>query len=336
MTIETLTRAQFASDLGYTDADGNPSERATAQFMRDALVRWGMCPRRALLKHAREQLRAGEVPTDVVPRVLERLVALGECAEVAVGHEAYVLPAEPRWVASGGGLAVLLGPIAPPAEAPRLVAALPADIAVRVHVRSEEQAATLEACGARQVSLAEWLHPLTYLRHVTRRSGEPVRADRVGLVEFWERLVDVVSAEGLLVDEDAEVRFVTGAPGGFFGRHTAAALEGRWRDDAPDGVWCAYRRGHGDGNWLPTLVSVDGIERRALDLFDHDEWRWALLARSRAVGVEEIVERSGDGVQVTWPLPAQLRAAMDIVGVPTGAWRWRVAADAPDLWTLLK
>lgn len=336
MTIETLTRAQLASDLGYTDADGNPSERAIAQCMRDALVRWGMCPRRALLKHAREQLRAGEVPTDVVPRVLERLVALGECAEVAVGHEAYVVPAEPRWVASGGGLAVLLGPITPPAGAPRLIAVGPADVAVRVHVGSEEQAATLEACGARQVSLAEWLHPPTYTRHAARRSGEPVRVDRVGLVEFWERLVDVVSAEGLLIDGDAEVRVVAGPPGGFFGRHTAAALEGRWRNDAPDGVWCAYRRGHGDGNWLPTLLSVEGGERRALDLFDHDEWRWSLLARSRAVGVEEVVERSGDEVHVTCPLPAQLRAAMDICGVPTGVWRWRVATDAPDLWTLLK
>ena len=67
MTIETLTRAQLASDLSYTDAEGNPSQRAIAQFMRDALVRWGMCPKRALLKHAREQLRAGDVATDTVP-----------------------------------------------------------------------------------------------------------------------------------------------------------------------------------------------------------------------------------------------------------------------------
>jgi len=35
-------------------------------------------------------------------------------------------------------------------------------------------------------------------------------------------------------------------------------------------------------------------------------------------------------------LPAQLRAAMDIIGVPTGPWRWRVAEEAPDLWSLLR
>ncbi|WP_375757414.1 hypothetical protein [Corallococcus exercitus] len=336
MTIETLTRAQLASDLGYTDVEGKPSERAIAQFMRDALGRWGLCPKRALLKHARDQLRAGDVQTDTVPRVFERLVALGECAEVGVGHEAYVAPAEPRWVASGGGLAVLLGPIAAPGETPRLASLDPTDVAVRVHVEGEEHAATLEARGARQVSLEEWLHPLAYLHHAARRSGEAARGDQLGLATFWERLVDAVSADGLQIDPDAEVRAVVGEPGGFFGRHTAATIEGRWRDDLPDGVWCAYRRGHGDGHWLPSLISVDGEDRRALDLFNGDEWRWALLARSRAVGPEEIVRRDGEEVHVTWPLPAQLRAAMDIAGVPTGVWRWRLAADAPDLWALLR
>lgn len=336
MTIATLTRAQLANDLGYTDGEGNPSEHAIAQFMRDALGRWGMCPKRALLKHAREQLRAGDVPTDTVPRVLERLVALGECAEVAVGHEAYVAPAEPRWVASGGGLAVLLGPTAVPGETPRVTTLGPADIAVRVHVETEVQAAALEACGARQVSLAEWLHPLGFLRHAARRAGDPVRGDQHHLAKFWARLNDALSEEGLQIDPDAEVRAVVGEPGGFFGRHTAETVEGRWRGDPTDGVWCAYRRGHGDGHWLPTLISVDGGERRALDLFDDDEWRWALLARSRAVGPEEVCRRLGDETIVTWPLPAQVRAAMDIVGVPSGRWRWRVAEDAPDPWALLK
>lgn len=336
MSIETLSRAQLASDLEYTDAEGNVSERVIAQFMRDALGRWGLCPKRALLKHAREQLRAGDVSTDVVPRVLDRLIALTECAEVAVGHEVYIAPAEPRWVASGGGIAVLLGPIAVPCETPRLATVDPGDVAVRIRVENEEQAATLDARGARQVSLAEWLHPLGFLRQAVRRTGDAVRGDLCDLANFWERLVDAVSKEALQLDSDAELRVVTGEPGEFFGRHAAPAIEGRWRNDPPDGVWCAYRRGHGDGHWLPTLISVDGYERRALDLFDDDEWRWALLARSRAVGPAEVCRRSGDEATVTWPLPSQLRAAMDIVGVPSGRWRWRLANDAPDLWALLR
>jgi hypothetical protein len=335
MTIETLTRAQFASELGHIDPGGNASPRAIAQSMRDAMRRWGLCPKRALLKHAREQLRAGDVPTDTVPQVLERLVALGECVEVAIGHEAYIAPAEPRWIASGGGLAVLLGPVDVPPEIARLETLEPTDLAARVQVVSEEQAATLEARGARQVSLADWLHPLGYLRHVARRSGDAVRADRFPLATFWEHLAAAATEEGLQVGPDAEIRFVAGAPGGFFGRRAAATLEGRWQDSAPDGMWCAYRRGHGDAHWIPTLVSVDGNDRRAFDLFDEDEWRWALLARSRAIGPEEVIQHSGDEVQVTWPLPEQLRAALDIVGLPSGRWRWRVTANAPDLWALL-
>jgi hypothetical protein len=336
MTIETLTRAQLANDLGYTDADGKPSERAIAQFMRDALGRWGLCSKRALLKHAREQLRAGDVSTDSVPNVLERLVALGECAAVTVGHEAYVAPAEPRWIASGGGLAVLLGSITVPVGMPRFATLDQLDVAVRVHLAGEEEAATLGARGARQVSLAEWIHPLGFLRHAARRAGNAVRGDQCDLAAFWGRLADAISVEGLQSEPGAEIRVVVGEPGGFFGRHTAVTTEGRWRDDAPDGVWCAYRRGHGDGHWLPTLISVDGDERRSLDLFDNDEWKWALLARSHAVGPVEVCRWSGGEAVVTWPLPAQLRAAMDIVGVPAGRWRWRVAEDAPDIWVLLR
>ncbi len=334
--LETIKRARLASDLGLVDDEGKLSERLIAQFMRDALTRWGMCPKRALHKHARDQLRACDVPTDIVPRVLNRLVALGECTEVAVGYEAYVLPGEPRWIASSEGLAVLLGPVVAPAETPRMLTPDPSDIVVRIQVESEEQAATLMAHRARQVSLAEWLHPLGYLRHAVQRSGEAIRCDQVNLATFWERLVAAISLEGLQIAPDAEVRAVVGEPGGFFGQHAAATLEGRWQTDIPDGVWCAYRRGHGDGHWLPILISVDGDDRRALDLFDDDEWRWALLARSRAVGPEEVVQHSGDVVQVTWHLPAQLWAALDIVGIPTGSWRWRVAADGPDLWSLLK
>jgi hypothetical protein len=336
MTIECLSKAQLARDLGYTDGYGKPSPRAIAQCMREALLRWGMCPRRALFAHARAQLRAFDIPTDVVPQVLEQLVNLGECEEVGVGHEEYVVPAEARWIDCGGGRAVLLGPVAPPSNTPRLDSDDHTDVAIRVHLKSEEQAAALEARGVRQTSLSEWLQPLTCLKHVSRRTDEPVRVDRFNLISFWEFLVNLVDTEGPLLGPDAEIRFMCGQPGGFFGQVTEAMLEGRWRDQAPEGVWCAYRRGYGDHNWIPTLVSIAGTERRALDLFDHDEWRWALLARSHAVGPEEVVVRSGEEVHVTWPLPAQLRAAMNMVGIPAGVWRWRVAADAPDVWTLLK
>lgn len=284
MTVETLRKAEFVRELGYVDLEGNPSARAIAQLLRDAMGRWGLSPRRALLRYARDQLRAGEVPVDRVPEVLERLVMLGECAEVAIGHDLFIAPSEPRWTAIGGGRAVLLGPIAVPAGLYRETGLPPEDIVVRVALGSEDMAAALDAGGWRQVSLEEWLHPCDFLRHVARREAGAVRGDQWDLVRFWELLVSVIVDEGLLLGPDAEVRAVVGTAGSFFGRHAAAGVEGRWGERPPNGVWCAYRRGHGDDRWLPTLVSVDGKERRALDLFDDDEWRWALLARSKAIG----------------------------------------------------
>lgn len=335
MIVETLTRTEFAHALGYVDAGGIPSERAIARLLRGALSRWGLSPKRALLKYARDELRAGDVAIDKVPAVLERLVALGECAEVTAGHEIFIAPAEPRWIATGGGCAVLLGPLAVPAEFSQVNDLPPDDVAVRIALRSEEGSAALDAAGARQVTLEEWLRPHDYLRHVARREADSVRGDQWDLSRFWERLVSALVEEGLPLSSDAELRAVVGPPGGFFGRATAAGVEGRWASSPPNGVWCAYRRGHGTDRWLPALVSVDGDERRAIDLFDADEWRWALFARSRAVGAAEVFMRAGGEERVTWPLPTQLRAAMDIIGVPLGSWRWRVAADAPELWSLL-
>lgn len=336
MTIEPLTRAEHARERGLVDTDGNPSERAIAQILRDAAGRWGLSPRRALLQHAREELRAGDVPVNLVPGVLERLVALGECAEVTVGHEVFIAPSEPRWIAIGGGRAALLGSSAVPSQLTELPGLPPRDVIVRIIIESEEQAATLEASGARQIPIQEWLHPIGYLRHVAHREGKAVRADQWDLAQYWERLRLALDEEGLLLGADAELRAVVGEPGGFFGRLLPTGVEGRWAERLPDGVWCAYRRGHGADRWLPTLVSVDGDDRRALDLFDDDEWQWALLARSKAVGVAEVVHRTGGEELVTWPLPLQLRAAMDIIGVPAGPWRWRVEEGAPDVWSLLK
>lgn len=336
MTAETLTRAELARELGYVDAKGNPNDRATAQLLRDALGRWGLSPKRAVVGFARDQLRAGDVPAERVLKLLERLVVFGECAEVAVGHESFIAPTEPRWIAVGGGRAVLLGPLAAPAGLSPVAALPPDDVVIRVTLDSEEAAATLDAGGWRQASLEEWLRPPGFLQHVARREAEAVRGDQWDLARFWERLVSALAEEGLLLSPDAEFRAVVGTAGSFFGRHTAAGIEGRWREQPPNGVWCAYRRGHGNDRWLPTLISVDGDERRALDLFDDDEWRWALLARSRAFDVPEVSSRAVGEERVTWPLPAQLRAAMDIIGVPAGPWRWRVAEDAPDLWSLLR
>ena len=331
--MPSLARAGLVTD------DGEVSEHGLAELLRAPLARWGLSPRAAVLRHARGQLEAAgllERASNLAGKVLGRMVRLGECEEVGIGHERYVAPARPRWIRTGEESATLLS-VAPTPEG--IVELCPeargTDIARRVQVRSEEDLAALRMAGVREISFEEWLQPYGYLLHAMRRRGCPVRSDEINLSRFWELLVAEVASYGLPLGGEGEVRVAAGEPGGYFGRLNAPDCEGRWSNVAPDGVWCAYRRGYGTAHWIPTIVAVDGGHRLTVDLYDGDEWRWALLARGRSSGTDERVERTDGQVRVSFPAPYQLVAAMDILGPPRGAWLWEVSPTAPDPWMAL-
>ena len=335
MKLWMQSRAQLSARFDYLDAEGRPRDRTIANIVRTPLSRWGLSPKRAVLKHARTEFRAGGIE-DVsdIPRILRRLIDIGECEEVYVGPECYLAPATPRWISVGEGVSVFLGV----SEVPHGLSLLDSnhrDIVRRLHVGSDEDAATLELAGVQEASLSEWLIPPGYIRHASRRMRRPARLDRVPLGGFWDLLEHALTVEGLTVSVDAEVRFLGERPGDFFGRHNSLHPEGRWTTDPGEGRWCAYRRGYGDTHWHPCIVAVAGDSLRALDLYNEDEWRWAVLARGRRVGAEEVVRTNGQRVQLTFPAPVQLRTAMDILGSPSGAWAWDVSPAGPDLWRLL-
>jgi len=333
MKLETISKSQLAQEWALVGADGEVNRRAIATFLRAALARWGLSPKRAVLKHARDQLRAaGVAAEDQVPSVLDGLKDLCECAEVFVRDEPYLAPSEPRWLRTGTNAAAFLGVAGPPEDVEIIRSGEAGDLVQRIRVGSEEDAAALEVAGAREVSISEWLTPLGYMRHADRRAGRPVRSDHMPISAYWDALCDELSRDGLPLAEDADVRAMTGPPGGFFGRRDTPEPEGRWSTEIPDGVWCATCRGYSDAHWHPILVSVDGGARRALDLFDEDEWRWAFLARGRSVGPAKIIEREDHEWRVTFPLPRQLRAAADLVGVRSGSWTWTVPPGATDVW----
>ena len=335
MRLRTQSRAQLGAHFGYLDAEGMPNDRAIASLLRTPLSRWGLSPKRAVLKHARTELWAGGVEdVSSVPRVLQRLVDLGECDELYIGHEPYLAPAMPRCISVGAGVSTYLGVSEPP-DGLSLVDGGHLDVVRRFRLDTDEDAALLELSGVEEVSLAEWLVPPGYLRHASRRMRIPARSDTVSLGGFWDLLEEALTEEGLTVSADAEVRCLGGRPGDFFGRHDSSQLNGRWTIDPEEGLWCAYRRGHGDTHWHPCILAVAGDGRRVLDLYDEDEWRWAVLARGRRAGADEVLRVHGQKVQLTFRAPRQLRAAMDIVGRPTAAWTWDMNPDAPDLWHLL-
>ena len=226
MRLRTQSRAQLSTQFGYLDAEGRPSERAIANILRAPLSRWGLSPKRDVLKHARAEFRAGGVE-DVsdIPRVLRRLVDIGECEEVYVGHELYLAPTRPRWIPVGEGVSAFLGVSEPP-DGLSLVDSDYHDIVRRLRVGTDEEVAILELAGVEEVSLSEWLVPPGYLRHARRRMRQQARSDAVTLGRFWDLLEEALTEEGLTVSADAEVRFLGGRPGDFFGRHNSAQPEG--------------------------------------------------------------------------------------------------------------
>ena len=335
MNLRTLSRPQLGAHLGYVDGQGKPGFRAIADLLRAPLNRWGLSPKRAVLQYVRAELRAyGVEDLSRIPRVLQRLVDIGECDDLYVGHEPCLAPGTSRWIPVGDGVAAYLGVSEPP-DALSLVDGDHHDIVRRFRVDTDEDAATLELAGVQEVSLADWLVPPGYISHASRRLRRPARSDEISLSGFWEIIENALTEEGLVLGSDAEVRILGGYPGEFFGRHNSSHPEGRWTADPEDGLWCAYRSGYGDTHWHPCIVSVSGKVRKVLDLYDDDEWRWAVLARGRCVGPEEIVRADAPKIQLTFPAPNQLRAAMDIVGPPTGAWSWNMSLGGPDPWRLL-
>ncbi len=339
MTLESITRESYAREIGLISEAGEISIRALADLLRLPLARWGLSTRIKVLSYARTQLEAAGLRDEAsgkLAKVLRQMVRLKECVEVHIDGETYIAPARPQWIRSGYESATLLG-VEPVPDG--IVEQFPdtwrRDIVRRIFVRDEQEQADLHLAGVRETSLEEWLRPNEYLLHAMRREARLIRSDELSLAQFWELLVSAVQEEGLPLGNDAEVRLVCDDPGKYFGRHNSEACEGRWTEGAVDGIWCAYRRGYNQAHWHPIIVAIDGGHLRALDLYDTDEWCWALLARGKSTRVEERVERRNGVVQLTFPAPDQFVAVMDLLGQRRSGWSWRVNDGALDPWSML-
>lgn len=337
MTPKTITKSQFVANLKLVTSSGEVSSRTVAALLRTALARWGLCPKRQVLQYARDQLRTGAVTdVDCVPNVLDHMISLGECDVAYIASEVYLAPLAARWIAVGGNIAAHLGVSGPPNGVKCVPTDNHLDIVQRIRVESDEDETLLSVGGSREEAMSDWILPVGYLVHASRRLRRPARSDKVNLAEFWNILEAALGREGLPLGDDAEVRAVTGEPGQFFGRYNSTTPEGRWTATPPDGVWCAYRRGYGESHWHPALVAVNEGTRRTLDLHDVDEWQWALLARGRRLGLDETIRAEGQRIQLSFPPPLQLRTALDLLGSPVAAWTWEVNPGAPDLLELLQ
>jgi len=206
------------------------------------------------------------------------------------------------------------------------------DVLWRFSISSDEDLTNLYLEGVDETTLEEWLKPVGYIPHKMRRLRCFTWNDKETLSDFWHILENEISSNGVLVNQDTKIRVINDEPGKYFGKYDSKEPEGRWSEKVTDGIWCGCRRGYNEKHWHRIIISVSGNERRALDLFDEDEWRWALLAKSFNKGYDEVVNISSDNeVDVTFPLPYQLENALSILGPKTGPWQWKLSPGAPNL-----
>jgi len=177
------------------------------------------------------------------------------------------------------------------------------------------------------MSFSEWIGPADFHSHLARRVGSHTGST---IREFWRCLTDALTQDGNPLDP-ITLRAVVGSPTatGFFGRHNAPRVSGRWASTVPDGTWCGVRPGRNPNEWHPVLAKVEGATTRALDLYNWDEWAWALLARGIVTGMPEYSNWRNGILTFEHPVPMQFVRAMRLLGGPgQRPWTWQVSETA--------
>lgn len=333
MSLEVVSRDGYLRKIGYSSEDGNVSDRSIANLLRVPISRWGLCRRRDVLGYVRKQLGAAGVLDSSDGRlkhIMDRISELGDCEVALLDGTRHLVPTDPVMIHTGSQRFAFLGSLCLPQGVPD-VGSNDRDIVRRFEISDEDCIAFLESVNVKEMSVAERFSYPGYLLHASRRMDETVASNEMTLDKFWTFLCSRLRNEGLKVDDEASIRILSGARGGFFGRHDNPALQGRWTAADRVGVWCGYRTGHSDRHWNPCIVKVTSDGAYALDLFDEDEWKWAVLSKGRNCGEDEIINIKESTISVTFPAPSQLRSVFDILGFETKPWSWTVGSEVSKL-----
>jgi len=264
---------------------------------------------------SREQIR----------EVIEGLIDIGDLTAARFDGKSCLVVSLSSSVDIGLGDAVLLGAAEGHVE---FDSANPSYLAR--HIKSSPK----EFVGITQ-GFEEWAGEAGFLRHLSRRN----RAQLYGTLRyFWLCLTTHLDHESAPLDPSV-VRAVTKPPSDvntFFGRHNTPTVSGRWSTNIPDGYWCAVRPGRNEHEWHPIIVKKTSTEARALDLFDWDEWSWALLARGAVIGPQERSTWDGTTVAFHYPIPNQFVRVLRLLGGQgSRPWAWNMdftANNCLDRW----
>lgn len=352
--IEPISPVELQARLGLEpDADGLPRWSGVTKVLRQALARWGLSRPGTLGRHLRYTLDACGYAgvTERVRESLELLCVLGDAELVWADAPP---PAPPRDDAAEGAADAEVGALPSLLVSGRLVAPTlpravrlgerylvlgtreverveierwgppeaPRSAARWLHAAAED---ALESGGFEVISPDRWLGPSSLLDHLERREA------RGQLIEdLWPALVRALDEGGGPIDDPSRVRLLGGEPGGFWGR--AATGDGRWRsvDRAPSGELLGVILGHFGERTQPIIARIEGgVVQRVLELYDHEELRWAVLSRGACTGAPERARLRDGALRLSCPLPAEALRPRAICAVDAWAWAPPPFVDLP-------
>lgn len=311
-----MLRTRLALDV---DNGGLPAVGSVAALARACIRSWRWPARARVTAYLHRQLIAAgfneEQVRDCVRDVVDALMDIGDVTAVRLDGKASLVPSRRTWIHIGEAGYVVLGEAAD-------------EPTIKQDCRRYSRLTAFGPEHLAPLAFSDWLGPAAFRSHLTRRLGG--RADGT-IGEFWAVLSSALRHEGNPLDP-AQLRAVVGPPGahaGFFGRHNSPTVSGRWASAVPNGTWCGVRPGRNANEWHPILAIVEGREAQALDLYDWDEWNWALLARGVAVGAPERSSWQNGVLAFEYPVPAQFIRALRLLGGPGDrAWTWNISEAA--------
>lgn len=320
--LEALTASDLRGRLGFTGDQDRPHLGPIARAARGCVAVWRTPLRQRVTIYLLRQLVASgfdeEPARELVRTVIDGLIDIGDLTAVRLDGKACLVMSLGTAVRIGPEEVVLLGSQANDVATDQ---GSSMQLARRVASTSSDKIAVW-------LDFSQWLGPAEFLRHLSRRT----RTQGGGtLHEFWACLTSSLRHEGAPLDRTL-VRAVVAAAGdrnAYFGKHNGPTVSGRWSTDLPDGYWCAVRPGRNANEWHPILVEAVGNEVRALDLFDWDEWNWALLARGEVMGPAERAAWDGTTLSFQHPIPDQFARALRLLGGSgERTWAWTLSEVA--------
>lgn len=340
--IRTFTRDDFSDSLGLSNqvAPDIPSPWGVARLIRREVRRQSIVTRRELRRVIEPLFSAARFDGDtsrIVQAVADRMVEVGELADLKVENQRGYSAMPPRWIKYHENGAVLLGAFA--TETHQFSQFHPNQFLRRFHP-SDNLVANLTRMGVHEQAFDDWFGQSGWMAYVD--SSQPVNS----LDELLDWYVNQLDTDGSPLRLDSsKILAVDHRPGDFFGSERKTE-NSRWVpcNQLNEGIYVGAQPGQNENHWIPLLIRIEKDASRTLEIHcgnnpaaNIDLRNWLLVAIGARNQKKEIVfldDEAGE-VQCTFPIPATMNRTLCLLCEPTGIWQRYAASDVVSIGRLL-